>query len=144
MDAAHVMTLDVTCVDEDTPISMAWDLMQQMRVRHLPVVDQGRLVGIVSDRDLLERVGRGVDGRLKFPELCVAEVMSFEPISCSADAEIAELAATMLERRIDAVPIVSPQGALVGLVTSTDLLRLLAQQVEVKPRPLSVATGTYR
>jgi acetoin utilization protein AcuB len=138
------MTLDVTCVDEDTPIAMAWELMQQMRIRHLPVVGQGHLVGIVSDRDLLERVGRGIDGRLKFPELCAAEVMSFEPISCTADAEVSELAAKMAERRIDALPIVSPEGALIGLVTSTDLLRLLAQKAEVRPRPLSVATGTYR
>jgi CBS domain-containing protein len=139
MDAAHLMTLDVTCVDDDNPIGMAWELMHQLRVRHLPVVEHGRLVGILSDRDLLERVGRRVDGRLAFPDLCAAEVMSFEPISLGPDAEAGEIAALMIERRIDSVPIVSPRGELLGLVTSTDLLRMVARHAELSPRPYAAS-----
>lgn len=134
MEADRLMTLDVTCVDEDTPIAMAWELMDQLHVRHLPVLERGRLVGMISDRDLLLRAQRRLDGQLAFPELCAAEVMTFKPVSCPANAGVDELAAKMAEHRIDAIPICSPGGQLVGLVTATDLLRLLATRTEAMPR----------
>lgn len=127
MDAAHLMTPDVTYVDEETPITVAWSLMQKLGVRHLPVVEQGKLVGIVSDRDLLERAARTIEGGLCFPDLCAAEVMKFHPVSSRPDASAAELAATMIAQRVDSIPVVSPEGALLGLVTSVDLLRLVAR-----------------
>jgi CBS domain-containing protein len=135
MDANRVMTLDLTCIDEDTPLCVAWKTMQRLRVRHLPVLEQRRLVGIVSDRDLLLRAYRRPDGELGFPDLCAAEVMSFDPISCGPDAELSEIAAVMLEHRIDAVPITTEERMLVGLVTTADVLELVAARAELNPRP---------
>jgi acetoin utilization protein AcuB len=127
MDAGAVMTTDVTWVDEDTPIDRAYRLMTSMKVRHLPVSEHGRVVGIVSDRDLLLRAQRGIDGEPRFPELCAAEVMTFGVVSRPPDANVEELAALMVSQRIDSIPIVDRGGALLGLVTSTDLLRLVAE-----------------
>jgi len=126
MNAAQLMTLEVRCVDEDTPIDVAWALMQLLRVRHLPVVESKKVVGMVSDRDLLLRAKRGLDGKLRFDDLCAAEVMTFHPVTAGPEETVAQLASRMLEARVDAIPIVSPGGALLGLVTSADLLRLIA------------------
>ena len=127
MDAATVMTTDVTWIEEDTLLERAYRLMTSMKVRHLPVVEHGRLMGIVSDRDLLLRAQRGIDGEPRFPELCAAEVMTFGVVSRPPDSNIEEIAALMVAQRIDAIPIVDRAGALLGLVTSTDLLRLIAE-----------------
>jgi CBS domain-containing protein len=135
MEAARLMTLDVTCVDEDTPIAMAWDLMQKLHVHHLPVLDQGKLAGMITDRALLLRAQKRLDGGLVFPDLCAAEVMTFKPVACCPEAGVDELAAIMTEHRVDAVPICTRAGQLVGLVTAYDLLRLLATRAEVMPRP---------
>lgn len=125
MNAAQLMTLEVRCVDEDTPVSVAWELMQTLKVHHLPVVEGKKLVGIISDRDLLVRATRGLDGKLTFPDLCAAEVMAFHPPSVGPDATVRQIAAEMLDRQADAIPVVSPGGELVGLVTSSDLLKLV-------------------
>ncbi len=126
VNAAQIMTLELRCIDEDTPIDVAWNQMQHMRVRHLPVVEGKRLVGMLSDRDLLQRATRGIDGKLRFPDLCAAEAMTFHPKTARPDASVAALAAQMVEGHIDAIPIVSPGGELLGLVTSADLLMLIA------------------
>lgn len=128
MTAAQLMTLEVRCVDEDTPIDVAWALMQMLRVRHLPVVEGKELVGMLSDRDLLQRATRGIDGKLHFPELCAAEAMTFHPVHAAPETTTRDLAKMMLEHHIDAVPVVSPAGALLGLVTSADLLQLVASE----------------
>ncbi len=126
MEAATLMTQQPVTVDEEMPIDMAWKLMKQLDVRHLPVVDNGKLVGIVSDRQLLTRANRALDGHLEFPDLCIAEVMTFHPASCSPRTPARHIAAEMLHRQIDAMPVVEDEH-LVGLITMTDLVALLAR-----------------
>lgn len=126
MNAGQLMTREVRCVDEDTPLDVAWELMQRLHVRHLPVVESRRLVGMLSDRDLLQRATRSLDGKLRFPDLCAAEAMTFHPLTVGPDATAPELASRMLEACVDSLPIVSPAGELLGLVTTADLLRMIA------------------
>lgn len=125
MQAKRIMTVEVTCVPPEYPIGRAWNLMQKLHVRHLPVVSGGRLAGIVSDRDLLVRAVRFHDGSLEFPEITAGEAMSLCPVSCNLNTGISALAGLMIDRHIDALPIVEVDGSLLGLVTSTDLLELL-------------------
>ncbi len=133
MKADRVMTVDVTCVDRETPLLFAWELMRELKVRHMPVVENGKLLGILSDRDLLMRGTRNVKGTLDFPDLCAAEAMSLHPWTCPPDATVGRVARMMVDHRIDSVPITGPDGELIGLVTSTDLLGLLAEP-ETAPR----------
>lgn len=125
MRATRVMTKNVKCVEPDSTLERAWGLMQALRVRHLPVVFEGRLVGILSDRDLLRRA-LPVDGdALKFPPTTVGGAMTPRPITCPPTTSVARLAALMLEHRVASIPIVTTRDVLVGLVTSSDLLELL-------------------
>lgn len=124
------MTRDPRTVSSDTPVMEAMQTMREGGYRRLPVVDGGRLVGIVTDRDLKEATPSSATTlsvyELNFllAKMRVAEVAS-EPVVTVDEADPVELAAlTMEERKISGLPVVS-DGHLVGILTITDLLRAL-------------------
>jgi CBS domain-containing protein len=129
MKTAAVMTRDVVVVSPTVSVGSAARMMERLSVRHLPVVEAGRLVGILSDRDLLEHRSAG-----RADTTC-GEAMTPAPVTCSSDTSIGRVAELMLEHKIDSVPVVGPSGTLTGLVTSTDLLSLLVERDEVQALP---------
>jgi acetoin utilization protein AcuB len=102
--------------------------------RHAPVVEDGRLVGVVSDRDLLRHTPRLV-GELEAEAAdeaapcTIADVMSAEPLTCSPNDAIDVVARRMQGLRIGCLPVVS-DGVLIGLITVTDLLRGFTEHLE--------------
>lgn len=126
MKASTSMTRQVTVVGPAFPLRAAWHLMSTQRIRHLPVVQGGRLVGILSDRDLLLRASLDGEGQMTVPRDPVAIAMTPAPITCSKETSVGRLVQLMVERRIDSIPVVDEGHRLLGLVTSTDLLLLLA------------------
>lgn len=133
MKARQVMTRDVQCVLPGTSLAEAWRVMHEHGLRHLPVVLEGKLVGMLSDRDFLGFVDKAADGSLVFSDVAVGKVMSTEPIVAKHGAPVSELARTMISNGIDSLPVVLDGGMLVGLVTSTDLLVLLLEVREPLP-----------
>lgn len=127
MKAARIMTREVTCVSPKMPLATAGALMSHLQVRHLPVTLDGKLVGVLSDRDLLRRGQRGEGGEVVFPAVSCGEVMTTRPVACIGKTPVSRLAALMLEHHIDCVPIVTADNRLVGIVTSADLLELLTE-----------------
>jgi acetoin utilization protein AcuB len=127
------MTREVIVVPPELPLASAWAVMQRRRIRHLPVVRGGALIGILSDRDILLRAHIEGDA-VRVPKDAVALAMTSIPISCDADDTVATVARIMIEEKIDAVPIVRGLR-LIGLVTSTDLLELLLTYEEARPLP---------
>lgn len=122
------MSPDPITVEPDTPLREARRLLAWYGVRHLPVVRAGVLVGIVSDRDLrlddhaLEAALAGVPVRELGLDRPVGDVMS-TPVYSVRDHEPVEAAARLLlSRRVSALPVLDADGALVGLVTTTDCL----------------------
>ncbi|MDY7230375.1 CBS domain-containing protein [Hyalangium rubrum] len=134
MKASRIMTINVTCITPETPLPRAQALMKQLRVRHLPVVTQGVLCGILSDRDLLSR-GSLLEGTFVLPDISTSQAMTLRPITCRAGTPVSQLAALMLEHRIDSLPIVNAFNELVGLVTSTDLMSLLLEPEQLSNEP---------
>lgn len=139
MEASQIMTRDVLVVAPELSLETAWRIMQRHRVRHLLVVSGGSLLGILSDRDVLLRASLADDGAVVVPFVAVASAMTLKPITCDVDAPIGEIAAVMIDRRLDAVPLVTPGDSLVGLVTSTDLLALLAARSTAERLPFRFA-----
>jgi acetoin utilization protein AcuB len=125
MNTTAIMTRDVVVISPSVSASAAVRLMNRLKIRHLPVVEGLRLVGILSDRDLLKH-GNGVT---------CAEAMTPTPVTCSPGSSVGRVAQLMLEHKIDSIPIVSPSGALTGLVTSTDLLGLLVDREQAQVLP---------
>jgi CBS domain-containing protein len=124
MDVGRCMTPDPIVIAPDTSLDAALELMDDCVVRHLPVVDSGRLVGIVSDRDLLGATGYSVlGGRLMPPPglTPVEEVMQTELVTVSPDEPIVAAAVEVIVRGIGCLPVVE-HGQLRGIVTEMDLL----------------------
>ncbi len=134
MQASTPMTRRIVAVPPEMPLDGAWRIMKRERIRHLPVVQRGVLLGILSDRDILLRatlVGEVVE----VPSAPVGTAMTYEPVTCEADTPVPQLVRLMTERKIDALPVVACSGRLVGLVTSTDLLLLLVRNEDARPLP---------
>lgn len=123
MFVEQVMTTPVVTVTPETTTSHAWELLQRGRFRHLPVVRLGRLVGMVSDRDL--RVARALAEEPTVGRICREEVISVGP-----GTPVEEASRLMLEHKIGALPVVE-DGALVGIVTESDLFRMLTRVMGV-------------
>jgi CBS domain-containing protein len=125
------MTADVVTVARNDELTIAEDIMAMKRVRHLPVVEDGRLVGILSQRDLFKAalstaMGFGEKARKEFLKtVSVKEVMTEEVFSIDPDSDVKAAARQMLDRRVGCLPVVE-KGKLVGVITETDLLRVVA------------------
>jgi acetoin utilization protein AcuB len=128
------MTRDVIVAPASLSIADAWRILQRENIRHLPITESGRLVGIVSDRDLLCAGRLHTSGELVFPDHTIAKIMTLRPIACLPSTSVAEAARLMRDKKIDALPIVV-NDRLVGLVTSTDLLSLLVDSAPTHTLP---------
>lgn len=114
-------TAPVTIAPERT-LAEAHRIMRERNIRHLPVVDGGRLVGVLSQRDLyLLETLHSVDPAQE----TVAEAMSRDPYAVGPDAPLERVALEMAERRIGSV-IVVDGGAVVGVFTTVDALLALS------------------
>lgn len=128
-----VMSSAVQVVRRNDELALADGLMKQGRIRHLPVLDEDGLVcAVVSQRDLfrgalLRALGygsRAEDSMLR--QVPVKAAMSGELYTTSPDASIVEAARLMTERKVGCLPVIEA-GKLVGIVTESDLVRLVAE-----------------
>ena len=124
------MTHDPITIERGESVSMARRVMQTHRIRHLPVLHAGKLVGIVSQRDL-ERFDSApdVDQRL----VPVGEAMTKPAYSVLAGALLGEVCAQMSARRCGSAVVVDEQQRVVGLLTAVDGLRSVSELLEGAP-----------
>jgi acetoin utilization protein AcuB len=116
------MTSSPVVIASRRSLADAHRLMRERGFRHLPVVDDGRLVGLVSQRDLyLLETLHGVDPATE----TVGEAMSDSPYTVAPDAPLDDVAARMAERKLGSAVVVE-RGAVVGVFTTVDALRALA------------------
>ena len=133
-DVRDLMTPTPISVSPNTPVDEARTLMQQHRIRHLPVLDHGNLVGIVSDRDIRLALPSPATSLSVYEigylltRLTVAEIMTRGPLTIAPERPITEAVRRMLAHKVGALPVVAA-GQLVGIVTRTNLLQafLLSQ-----------------
>jgi acetoin utilization protein AcuB len=128
------MTRDVVTIIPDTTLPDAHRLMDEKGIRRLPVLKDGRLVGIVTRGDV-----RGAEPssatslsiwelHYLLAKLTITEVMTRNPITISQDATIGEAAQVMLDSRISGLPVVDSGGKVVGIITESDIFRMVVQR----------------
>ena len=134
MTVKDVMTANVTTLKRNEKLTLADDLMNLGRIRHLPVLDDGEeLIGIVSQRDLFrgalaQAIGYGQHARRKLLEtLLVKEVMTTEPTTTTPETPLADAAQVLMEKKIGCLPVVA-NGSLVGILTEADFVKLYARK----------------
>ena len=122
-----MMGSPVTLKPEDT-LDLANDVISLGRIRHIPVVDAGQLVGLLSERDLLGAAATQIFGLKQktksalLKSVLIKDVMKKHVVTVSPETSIKDAAHLLADKKIGCVPVVS-SGAIVGLVTTTDILR---------------------
>ncbi len=117
MRLQDIMRTDVVTVEATQSASNAWTRMRQQRIRHLPVTDNGQLVGIVSERDL-----GGPRGQATRRGRTVGDLMTTRVVSASPKTTLRQAANLMRSRQIGSLLVTDENDQLVGIVTATDVL----------------------
>lgn len=129
--ADWMSTPPITVAPTATLSAAQW-LMEWRKIRRLPVVDNGNLVGMLTASELravqpLEATLNHYEWRALLDRVTVAECMTTHPITIAPDASVIDAARLMLNCKVDALPVVE-QDRLVGIITESDLFRLLITQ----------------
>ncbi|NVM21003.1 MAG: CBS domain-containing protein [Desulfobacterales bacterium] len=126
------MTGEVVTVDEETSMMKASIIMKERKIRSLPVVDKnGRLVGIVSDRDLRDAAPSKAttldvyELNYLLSSMKIKDLMTRNVVFVRPDETVEFAAILMLENKISALPVINDKGDMVGIVTQTDIFKVL-------------------
>lgn len=130
MEVQEIMTGNPEYAEVSDPVRTVFLKLVEIDVRHLPIVDEGELVGMISDRDLrgfilpmaseLETVNTA-DARF---ERAISDLMQGDVISVSPSTEVGEVIDLMIDQRVGAIPVVDPvNGTLMGIVSYVDVIR---------------------
>ena len=137
MTARDLMTPNPVTVSPRATVAEVWDLMRELEIRHVPVVEDGALVGMLSDRDLARLdvarllTAEGADALRRELATPVIEVMSSDVIFVELETELSDVVGLLIEHRVGAIPVVRPDTRdVVGIVSYVDVLRAVQDLLE--------------
>jgi acetoin utilization protein AcuB len=126
------MTAMPHTVGKDISMDVALDMMRTHRIRHIPVQDAGKLVGVVTDRDVKLAASFASDGNLT-----VDDVMTPDPYTVQPHTPVDTVVAEMAEHKYGCAIIVQDNGKVVGIFTAVDGLRVLSEVLQENYRAVS-------
>jgi acetoin utilization protein AcuB len=130
MVVQEIMTRNPYAIEADQPVRDAMQRLLSEDIRHLPVLDNGMLVGMLSDRDVRGIASATLTGevgdQLSAP---VSDLMTGDPISVGPEADIGEVIDLMIENKVGALPVMA-EDRLIGIVSYVDVLRYAKAQLE--------------
>ncbi len=115
--AIEVMEKSIFSIESKTLVKEAYKLMLKKGIRHLPIIDSGKIVGVLSDRDLIKTLERGA-----FDFLKVNEIMSTIVILAHEETALAHIANVMLKEKVSFLPIINLDKKLTGVLTTSNVL----------------------
>ena len=128
--ARDIMASPVITLPFNASLAQAWELVKDKRFRHIPIQSQNEtLVGILSDRDLsrgmVESALVGIKGSAYLAKVTIESFVSHPVLVADPGATLLALARVLLEERIGAIPVVSQGKELLGMITRSDILRVI-------------------
>ena len=136
MKISDIMTKSVVTVEMDDKLSLVKEIFDNSKFRHLLVIDEGKLFGVISDRDLLKAISPNLGSMVvTYRDLAtlnkrVHQIMSRKPITLKADASISDAAILFNTHRISCIPIVDDEFQPIGVVSWRDLIKTMLPQPE--------------
>ena len=130
MHVKGIMAEDVVTIDRNDDLRLVDDIMAERHIRHIPVLEDGQLVGLVTQRDLFKArmsstMGYGEKAQRSFLHTVrVKEIMVYPVMTVSPEISVSVAAELMIREGIGCLPVVQ-EGRLAGIVTKTDLLQHL-------------------
>lgn len=140
-----IMSSPAIVITPQTTVPVATALMKQHHIRHLPVVENGRLVGIISWGDLREASTRAAinadsyELNFNLSRLTVSQLMTRRVFTVTPEASIVHAAELMTQHKVAGLPVVDASGAVIGIVTESDLLTLLVRKLREADEPAPAA-----
>ncbi len=141
----HWMTRDVVSVEADTPFLEARLILKEKNIRHLPIVERGKVIGVVTDRDLKEAAPSGAttldvyELNYLLLKMKVRELIKKDPITIKPTNSVEKAALLMHDHKIGCLPVVDDAGMLVGVITETDLLGVMVEILGYKEKGTRIA-----
>ncbi len=123
---ADFMTRELVTMKESDDLALAESILRLGGIRHLPVVRDRKLVGLVTQRDLL-RAGTSGGASRERPAL---EIMTKEPTAVDPRTPLVQAARLMLRHKYGCLPVCEEDGTLVGIITESDFVRFAADVVQ--------------
>ena len=135
LKVSDVMTENPLTVDASDTLEQVEELLEEHRIRQLPVVEGTELVGIITDRDirpfLRDRYLGSPEEQERVMKTKVASVMSPKPITLSPTDDLKEAIELLIEEKVGGIPVVDEDGrAVVGIVTYVDVLRCFLEWLQ--------------
>jgi CBS domain-containing protein len=128
--ARDIMSSPVITLPFNASLAQAWELVKDKRFRHIPIQSRnGALVGILSDRDLSRGTVKsalvGIKGSAYLAKVTIENYVSHPVLVADPEATLLAIARVLLEERIGAIPVVSQEKEILGLITRSDILRVI-------------------
>ena len=139
------MASEPIAVDENTSIMKATQIMKENNIRRIPVVRDGRLIGIISDRDIKEAApskATSLDVHELYyllSEIKIKDIMTPDPITLRENDSVEKAAVIMLENRISGMPIVDDDNHVIGIITETDVFKVMVSITGAYRSPIQLA-----
>jgi CBS domain-containing protein len=121
---SDVMTAGPVTIFPEDDLVRAMQLMRNGRLRHLPVVHHGKLVGLVTERDVLRELGASSDDRAE--TLTVRDVMVTNVITATANLPLRKAAHLLWQHKFGCLPVIDDDRHVIGILTETDFIRFAA------------------
>ncbi len=119
MTVASIMTCKVVTAKINDSLSIICEIFENVKFHHIFVVDNGNLIGVISDRNLPAEKGRDAATMNKK----AYEIMSIVPITVNAKTSIEKVSNLLLENNISCIPVVSPEGVIEGIVSWREIMK---------------------
>ena len=139
------MSKEVITVDVNDSMTKATKKLKERDIRMLPVMEKGKLVGVITDRDL-KRASASDANTLEIHELLyilskikVGDIMTKNPITVPLDYTIGETAELLLENKISGVPVINNAGQVSGVITEADIFRVIISLTGLKKKGVQFA-----
>ena len=134
MSVQHIMSTRIVTVGMDDRLGTIKEIFDSVKFHHLLVVEEGRLYGVVSDRDLLRALSPFIDSTVETPRDAatlnkrVHQIMTRKPVTLRPEAEIADAVRLFQTNKISCIPVVDAEFKPVGILSWRDVLKSLAAE----------------